>query len=1239
MSLFTKIKGGIRFAIAAQANKRFTDASLSGSLNAELFKFGQIGRYGMTGTASIVAYDPVQSLLAVGTFQGIIHIFGKGITAALPLNDPVAIKFLSFKIGEPTLIVIDSKNILHIFDLVSRRLISNHFLRGVVTCVEPCVGTDWFFLGFNDGKIDAFDVSRGAVAGYQIPNLMAEWREVQRKERQEAEQQQQTLPEGAEPHHPKYRKVEMVVAIQFHPKDINQLLIGYQTGAILFNIKQNLAARVFEHSGFSNIPYTNRRMHLTVLSFRPDGAHFVAGHDDGTLIFWDLRNESKPLAFRAVYEAEPRLTPEPRGSFSQEPVYRLSWCSGASADDTFLVIAGGSEPMGIRGLHLFSFGKEVNYKIPKRQTILPVHDDIFDFVVLPWSSPWYLGTHNPLGILVVTASGALRAINFTVGQPEYRLPSQLEWISPKVVHAYLYAHVPDYVFQRLAIPPPAPPDAYPPHLPLMGGLVEDDHTYRIPSADLLITAHVDGSVRFWDASFIALRPLPHLAVHTREDLPRELWGEASAVEFCVATGECVIGMKSGALLVYRVKGVGPRRNTVETVEQEVVAAEVAEEAIEKVSVAATATADDAAPPVQLVASPQGTMNSATEPAPLGAEGPEQPVDAVAQQNTTALDTTPPSPPAQRDATIVTSPTAVEGKRLSIPRAPITSLVDKYAGDFARVVVPYLAVHVLKGTVKIVAVAEVGVFAAGDNIGNLVVVDTNAQAMLLSLNVNAYTAAELQQEGEDPAAAKLPVDKVTSLTFVKSYITEDEPTPQIRLIVGTHHGITAVHTILPEFSGYTVSSPLLVPTHKDRSRGIYATVLNLQGEVQTSVFEPAPSPRESQDDATAVAEGPVDGDDARSISTVATAATTATTATTATAATTATDESEETEATSPVLEAQAQPQEKEKQKEKEKEKDKEKDKQKAKEKGKDKDDKDSFLRRSLTRRKSEKDVTPTADLPKRSQSVKARPSMDSSKEVVPPLPTAKASIRKDSKAHEPHYFVSVSATGARVFLDVSGTRLFKVERAEGGGIVVKAGTVRIEGECCLACVLDNGKLVAYSLPKLEVIAEVDMPPTYIVERLWQSTLTQDGRLCMWTSQFEYRQYTFMTNNNIPYGESIKLFDPSREFPERPTVANTSKSWFGSVFTGDTLSIKEMDQIVGGPNRPPLHTTNRGEGAGGAEGSNLGGAFNELKMKMNERGEKLNELDAKFQEMNAASGDFLKSVREYNERQAQKKWYEF
>ena len=60
---------------------------------------------------------------------------------------------------------------------------------------------------------------------------------------------------------------------------------------------------------------------------------------------------------------------------------------------------------------------------------------------------------------------------------------------------------------------------------------------------------------------------------------------------------------------------------------------------------------------------------------------------------------------------------------------------------------------------------------------------------------------------------------------------------------------------------------------------------------------------------------------------------------------------------------------------------------------------------------------------------------------------------------------------------------------------------------------------------------------------------------------------------------------------------------------------------------------------ASGSGLGGVFQELSQKMNERGEKLDQLQNKFEDMSAQSGDFLKAVREYNERQARKKWWEF
>lgn len=65
----------------------------------------------------------------------------------------------------------------------------------------------------------------------------------------------------------------------------------------------------------------------------------------------------------------------------------------------------------------------------------------------------------------------------------------------------------------------------------------------------------------------------------------------------------------------------------------------------------------------------------------------------------------------------------------------------------------------------------------------------------------------------------------------------------------------------------------------------------------------------------------------------------------------------------------------------------------------------------------------------------------------------------------------------------------------------------------------------------------------------------------------------------------------------------------------------------------------EPSSGSSSKGPGGVFNELGDKVNERGERLNELNQKFEDMNAASGDFLKAVKEYNDRQARKKWWEF
>ncbi|KAJ3408386.1 hypothetical protein HDU80_005890 [Chytriomyces hyalinus] len=50
------------------------------------------------------------------------------------------------------------------------------------------------------------------------------------------------------------------------------------------------------------------------------------------------------------------------------------------------------------------------------------------------------------------------------------------------------------------------------------------------------------------------------------------------------------------------------------------------------------------------------------------------------------------------------------------------------------------------------------------------------------------------------------------------------------------------------------------------------------------------------------------------------------------------------------------------------------------------------------------------------------------------------------------------------------------------------------------------------------------------------------------------------------------------------------------------------------------------------------FNDARNKLNERGELLSNMERKFGDLSESSGNFLKTIQEYNERQSKKKWYE-
>ena len=102
-----------------------------------------------------MAYDPVQSLLAVGTNEskfgpGQVYIYGqKRVSFSFTPARPASIKELQFCADK--LIVMDSKNDISIFSLETKHMIANYAPPGHVVAMLSDPSLDYCLTGLQNG--------------------------------------------------------------------------------------------------------------------------------------------------------------------------------------------------------------------------------------------------------------------------------------------------------------------------------------------------------------------------------------------------------------------------------------------------------------------------------------------------------------------------------------------------------------------------------------------------------------------------------------------------------------------------------------------------------------------------------------------------------------------------------------------------------------------------------------------------------------------------------------------------------------------------------------------------------------------------------------------------------------------------------------------------------------------------------------------------------------------------------
>jgi syntaxin-binding protein 5 len=367
--------------------------------------------------------------------------------------------------------------------------------------------------------------------------------------------------------------------MQFHPRDIGTLLIGYTEGAALFSFKLNKPTKFFQYEvprgapgGDPDLagPHEARRPRLSHAIWHPTGTFILTVHDDSSLVFWDPR-DGRIVEARTIQTTSIHL---PGGGVSaiggsagvksmKQPYLDIAWCSKENPDDTGLLVAGGTPTSNpTPGLTFFDLGPTPNYQTsswdilskhfqnPRRTQILPTppNAEVVKLLLIPRSSPHYAGSQDPIAVITLLSSGELITLSFPSGHPittTNQLHVSLSFVHPFVTKIALAC------IDRTRWLGTRESRQQGPNM-LLGGAEENKPLKRHENRNVVQTAHADGKIRVWDAGHgDEIENSDVLQVDLARAVGRYDNIDVAEMSMSGATGELSVGLRSGEVAIFR----------------------------------------------------------------------------------------------------------------------------------------------------------------------------------------------------------------------------------------------------------------------------------------------------------------------------------------------------------------------------------------------------------------------------------------------------------------------------------------------------------------------------------------------------------------------------------------------------------------------------------------------------------------------------------------------------------------
>ncbi|KAJ4187885.1 Lethal(2) giant larvae sro7 [Fusarium falciforme] len=520
---------------------------LSASIRPELFLPDDQARYGINSQISCYAYEPVQSLLAIGTSEtkfgpGKIYVFGQRRVQKI-LQPPRNTSFRILQFCANRLVSVDAKNELGVWDLDTGDRVAAMVVAGQVACLLTDPMLDWAFIGLQNGDVMAFDLDRGSLArSFRLPNF---WKEKD--------------PSA---------KISNLVSMSLHPRDVGKLLLAYTNGAVSYSFKQNRAVQFYEYVLPAGAPGGNgvaadtvRKPRVTHALWHPSGTFILTAHEDGSLVFWDPKEEkvimARTLTEFNVNQPSPDVSPS-----LNEPIIKIAWCCKENCDDSGLLIAGGQKPdASPKGLTFIDLGQTpvyatstwqvlANYTRGKRQTPLPLPAgaQAVDFLLIPRFSPHFAGAQDPIAVITLLSSGELITMSFPSGypiSPTNQLHPSVSFVHPFVTKVNVSClERPRWLsmFEKRNQG----------ELLVKGGAEAQRPRKRYEERTIIQAAHADSTIRIWDSGHADdIENGTQLQVDVARALDRFDDIDITCMSMAPSTGEFVVGTRTGEAIIFR----------------------------------------------------------------------------------------------------------------------------------------------------------------------------------------------------------------------------------------------------------------------------------------------------------------------------------------------------------------------------------------------------------------------------------------------------------------------------------------------------------------------------------------------------------------------------------------------------------------------------------------------------------------------------------------------------------------